>query len=75
MLDPDKTMDFLESQIPAISGAAFDVAYVQALASGQRVLVSTNDGIYEVAADGTRTRIKSVSASIPVVQGTQVRIP
>lgn len=75
MLDPDKTMDFLERQIPAISGAAFDVAYVQALASGQRVLVSAHDGIYEVAADGTRTRIKPVAAPVPVQQWTQIRIP
>lgn len=75
MPDPDATMDFLESQIPAISGAAFDVAYVQALASGQRVLVSANDGIYEVAADGSRTLVKSAIAPLPIVQGTQVRIP
>lgn len=75
MTDPDKTTDFLESHIPAISGAAFDVAHVQALASGQRVLVSANDGIYEVAADGTRTRIKIVSEPIAIKQGTQVRIP
>lgn len=66
-------MDFLESQIPAISGAAFDV--VQALASGQRVLVSANDGIYEVAADGARTRIKIVAVPIPIHQEIQVRIP
>lgn len=75
MPDPDKTMDFLESQIPAISGAAFDVAYVQALASGQRVLVSAHDGIYEVAADGTRTRIKAAPSPLPVQQWKQVRIP
>lgn len=75
MPDPDVTMDFLESQIPIISGAAFDVAYLQALASGQRVLVSANDGIYEVAADGTRTRIKAAPSPLPVVPGTQVRIP
>jgi len=75
MLDPEKTMDFLESQIPVISGAAFDVAYMQALASGQRVLVSANDGIYEVGSDGTRKRIQNVLAPMPVVQGTQVRIP
>ena len=75
MTDPEKTTDFLESQIPAISGAAFDVAYVLALASGQRVLVSANDGIYEVAADGTRTRIKGATAPMPMKQGTRVRIP
>jgi hypothetical protein len=75
MPDPEKTMDFLESQIPAISGAAFDLAYVQALASGQRVLVSANDGIYEIAPDGTRTRLKPASAPVPVQQWTQVRIP
>ena len=75
MPDPDKTMDFLERQIPAISGSAFDVAYLQALASGQRVLVSAHDGIYEVAADGTRTRIKPASPPMQVQQWTQVRIP
>lgn len=75
MPDPEKTLDFLESQIPNISGAAFGPAYLQALASGQRVLVSANDGIYEVAADGTRTRVKPMSAPLSVKQGLQVRIP
>lgn len=75
MPDPEKTLDFLESQIPNISGGAFSQAYLHALASGQRVLVSDNDGIYEVAADGTRTRIKAISAPLLVKQGLQVRIP
>lgn len=75
MLDPDKTMDFLERQIPARAGAAFDAAYVQALASGQRVLVSAYDGIYEVAGDGTRTRIKLASPPRKVQPWIQVRIP
>jgi hypothetical protein len=75
MLDPEKTLDYLESQIPVISGAAFDVAYMQALASGQRVLVSADDGIYEVASDGTRTRILNISPPQPVALGTRMRIP
>jgi hypothetical protein len=34
----------------------------------------SNDGIYEVAADGTRTRITVASAPMPMKQGTRVRI-
>ncbi len=75
MPNPDKNMDLLESTIPDISGPAFDVAYRQALMSGQRVLVSADDGIYEVAADGTRTRIKDIKAPMRVEQGMQVKIP
>jgi hypothetical protein len=35
---------------------------VQALASGQRELVSANDGIYEVAADGISTSLGGASS-------------
>jgi hypothetical protein len=68
-------LDFLEAQIPTLSAAAVDVAYWQALASGQRVLIRTEDGIYSVAADGTRTLVKSAPPPMPITVGTRVRIP
>ena len=39
MSDSEKTLDYLEQQIPSLSAAAVDVAYWQALAAGQHVLV------------------------------------
>jgi hypothetical protein len=54
MADPELTLDYLEQQIPSLSAAAVDVAYWQALASGQAVLVSGDGGIYQAFADGTK---------------------
>ena len=75
MTDPEQTLDYLEQQIPSLSGAAVGVAYVQALASGQRVLVSGDDGVYEAFADGTRTLVKPLEKPLSVPVGTKRRIP
>ncbi|MCX6854239.1 MAG: hypothetical protein NTV80_04970 [Verrucomicrobia bacterium] len=75
MPDPEQTLDYLEQQIPSISAAAVDVAYWQALASGQAVLVSGDDGIYQTFADGTRKLIKTTEPRPSVPIGTRVRIP
>lgn len=51
------------------------VAYWQALATGQIVLVSGAGGIYEVFADGTRKLVKRTAAQLSVPVGTRVRLP
>lgn len=75
MADPEQTLDYLEQQIPGLSAAAVDVAYWQALASGQAVLVSGDGGIYQVYADGSRRLIKTTEKPLSVPVGTRVRIP
>lgn len=75
MADPELTLDYLEQQIPSISAAAVDVAYWQALASGQTVLVSGDGGIYQAFADGTKKLIKATEKPLSVPAGTRVRLP
>jgi hypothetical protein len=75
MVDPERTLDYLEQQIPSLSAAAVDVAYWQALASGQAVLISGDDGIYQVFADGTKKLVKTMEQLLSVPVGTRVRIP
>lgn len=75
MADPEETLDYLEQQIPSLSAAAVDVAYWEALATGQDVLVSGDGGIFQVFADGTRTLIKATEKPLSVPVGTRVRIP
>jgi hypothetical protein len=75
MPDSEKTLDYLEQQIPVLCAAAVDVAYWQALASGQAVLVSGEDGIYQTFADGTKKLIKPMEPRLSVAVGTRVRIP
>ena len=75
MADSEKTLDYLEQQIPSLSAAAVDVAYWQALAAGQKVLVSGDGGIYEVFPDGTRNLVKTTGLPLSVPVGTRVRIP
>ena len=75
MADPEAALDYLEQQIPSLSAAAVDVAYWQALATGQAVLVSGEGGIYQVFPDGTRKLVKTTEAPLSVPVGTRVRIP
>lgn len=75
MTDTDKTIDYLEMQIPGLSAAAVDVAYWRALATGQTVLVSYDDGIYQVFPDGTRQLIKTTEPPLSVPVGTRITIP
>ena len=75
MADPEQTLDYLEQQIPSLSAAAVDVAYWQALATGQEVLVSGDGGIYQAYADGTKKLIKTTEKPLSVPVGTRVRLP
>lgn len=59
MFDSENAIDYLEQQIPSLAAAAVDMAYWQALAAGQKVLVSSEDDIHEVFQNGTQTLIKS----------------
>lgn len=74
MTDSEKTLDYLEQQIPSLSAAAVDVAYWQALAAGQKVLISDEGGIYEVFPDGTRKLVKSTKKPLDLPVGTRVKI-
>lgn len=75
MTDPEQNLDYLEQQIPGLTGAAVGVAYWQALASGQTVLVSGEDGIYQVFPDGTQKLVKATDRPLSVPVGTRVKIP
>jgi hypothetical protein len=72
--DPEEALDYLEQQIPSLSAAAVDVAYWQALASGQSVLVSGEGGIYQALPDGTRKLVKVLAKPLSVPVGTRVTI-
>ena len=75
MKDSEATLDYLEQQIPSLSGAAVDVAFWQALAAGQQVLVSGDGGLYEAFPDGTRKLVKKLEKPLSVPVGTRVKIP
>ena len=70
----EQALDYLEQQIPNLSAAAVDVAYFQALASGQTVLVSGQGGIYQALPDGTRKLVKALERPLSVPVGTKVKI-
>ena len=74
MNDLDATLDYLEQQIPSLSAAAVDVAYWQALSTGQAVLVSGEGGIYQSFPDGTWELIKPTQKPLSVPVGTRVHI-
>lgn len=72
--ETEQALDYLEQQIPCLSAAAVDVAYFQALASGQTVLVSGEGGIYQALPDGTKKLVKNLAKPLSVPVGTKVKI-
>jgi len=74
MTDTEKRIEHLERQIPSLSAAAVGTAHRQALAAGQRVLVSGDDGIYEIGPGGTKKFVKAMERPLSVPVGTRVRI-
>ncbi len=73
-VDPEAALSYLEQQIPSLAAAACRLAFWQALASGQPVLVSEDDGIYRVFADGSKMLIKPIEKPLRVPVGTKVWI-
>jgi hypothetical protein len=66
----DHDIQQLENQFPAVSGAAFAAAREQVLASGQSVLQSEGDVIYEVFPNGRRLAVKKIEPPTQAVSGT-----
>ena len=54
----EKTLDFLETQIPDLAAAAVTIAYNEALAAGLSVLQVEGDEIIEQFPDGTKRVVK-----------------
>ncbi len=59
----DKTLDFLEGQIPDLMAAAITVAYNRALASGYSVLQVEGDDLVEQFPDGTKRVIEKLESA------------
>ena len=56
----DKTLDFLEKQIPDLMAAAITVAYNDALARGESVLQVEGDELIEQFPDGSKLVIEKI---------------
>ncbi|MBF0136787.1 MAG: hypothetical protein H7833_16385 [Magnetococcus sp. DMHC-1] len=65
----EKSIRFLEKQIPDLAEAAVTQAYWQALASGNSVLASDDGMIYEVFPDGSRKIVKAITPHTAVTLG------
>ncbi len=75
MSDDEKTLQFLETQLPAVSGSAFADARLQTLAAGRSVLQSENGVIFEVFPDGTRIERKRIDAPEQFTKGSLFQLP
>ena len=70
----DQDIQQLESQFPAVSGAAFAAAREQTLAAGHSVLESKAGVIYEVFPDGHRRRVKAIEPPTQTAAGRKVAL-
>lgn len=75
MPDQENNIEFLENQIPALSGAAVNVAYWKTLASGGSVLETDGGAIYEVFPNGERRFVKQIEPPTLMKLGQKILIP
>ncbi|MCU0326208.1 MAG: hypothetical protein MUF45_13280 [Spirosomaceae bacterium] len=66
----EKQIDFLEKQIPIMAEYATKQAYIETLASGDKVMIADNGKLVEVYPDGTRKIIKEIAKPIKVTQSS-----
>lgn len=66
MIPDEKTMQFLEQQIPELAESAFKQAYWRALDAGLSVTISRNGTIYEISPDGTEKAIRNILPPISI---------
>ena len=71
----DADLQVLESQFPAVSGAAFAAARQIVLASGQSVLQTEGDKLLRVFPDGRKELVKQIDPPTPAKPGTIYTIP
>jgi hypothetical protein len=70
----DEAIDYLEQFIPELAAIATREAYLQALMSGQSVLIAENGQLIEVSPNGNRKVIKELKPAIKIPIGTKFEI-
>lgn len=69
MSESEKAFRLSEEELPAKAGEAFAAARAKVLASGQSVVESRNEYIYEVFPDGREIVLKKIDPPRKVVAG------
>ncbi len=59
-------IDFLENYIPELANSAVKKAYLDTLSSGNSVLETIENKLYEIFPDGRRVFIKNVSKNVKI---------
>ncbi len=73
MSDQETDLEKLERDFPGMADAAFNAARERALATGQSVLQSEGEFIYEVFPNGDKKQVKQIEPRISVKPGTKIR--
>ena len=74
MADDGNEIETIESQIPKLAASAFAAARERVLTSGQSVLQSEHDCIYEVFPDGRRVFVKRIEPPTVALPGSKFMI-
>ena len=74
MSESEKAVRLSEEELPAKAGEAFAAARARVLASGQSVVESRNEYLYEVFPDGREVVIRKIDPPRKVVAGQKIII-
>ena len=70
----DEAIDYLEQFIPELAAIATREAYLQALMSGQSVLIAENGQLVEVSPNGDKKVIKQLEPPTFIAVGSKFEI-
>ena len=73
MLEPE-SIDDLEEEFPRLACAALCDAATKAKAAGLDIMEVSDDKLFSVSSEGTRTFIKKIAPSVRVAAGTRIRL-
>ncbi len=74
MSEQERQLRELEEEIPLLAGPAFAAARERARLSGQKLIETIDNAIYEISPDGSQQLIRHIGSKVHVSAGTRVRI-
>lgn len=75
MSEAEKALRLSEEELPAKAGEVFAAARARVLASGQSVVESRNDYLYEIFPDGREVVLRQIDPPRKVAVGQKFIIP
>lgn len=74
MASLDESIDQMEQSVPALAAEAVKEAFEASLRAGNKIVVLSEDALYEVSSNSSKVKIKTIPARVRIGKGTKFKI-